>query len=123
MHIDILGTPYNIKFATRKEYPKFDIAEADGLAELYSKELYIRTEYEDDLNCFNNITDYREKVLRHELFHAIFHECGLDKYSEDEELVNFLALQYHKIVDIMEKGKELHKDVINYEEAKKGDDM
>lgn len=122
MHIDILGTPYNIKFQTSKENPKFDLLDANGLCELYSKEILIRTGYEDDPGCFKNITQYREKILRHELFHAIFHECGLDKYSDDEELVNFLALQYNKIVDIMEKGKELHKEVINYEEDTKGDE-
>ena len=116
MHIDILGTPYNIKFATSKEYSKFDIRDADGLAELYSKEIYIRTGYEDDPNCFNNITEYREKVLRHEILHAIFHECGLDKYSNDEDLVNFLALQYNKIVDIMNKAKDIHNEIINYKE-------
>lgn len=112
MHIDILGTPYNIKFCTDKEYPKLDVQNADGLAELYSKEIIIRTGYEDDPGTFNNITEYREKVLRHELFHTIFHECGLDKYSDDEELVNFLALQYYKIVAIMDKAKEIHKEVI-----------
>lgn len=117
MHIDILGTPYNIKFCTTKECPKLDIQDADGLCEQYSKEIIIRTGYEEDPACFNNIIDYREKVLRHELFHAIFHECGLDKYSNDEDLVNFLALQYHKIVSIMDKSKQLHNEVINYKEV------
>lgn len=113
MHIDILGTPYNIKFATSKEYPKFDLQDANGLAELYSKEIYIRTGYEDEPNCFNNIIDFRETVLIHEIFHAIFHECGLDKYSDDEDLVNFLALQWYKIVDIMNKAKDIHNEVID----------
>ena len=116
MHIDVLGTPYNIKFNTDKEYPKLQTRDADGLCEQYSKEIIIRTGYEDDPECYNNITDYREKVLRHELFHAIFHaifhESGLDKYSNDEDLVNFLALQYYKIESIMNKAKKLHKEVI-----------
>lgn len=114
MHIDILGTPYNIKFMTEKENPKLN--DRNGLAELYSKELIIKTGYEDDFNAYNNITEYREKVLRHEILHAIFHECGLDKYSNDEDLVNFLALQYNKIVDIMNKAKDIHNEVINYKE-------
>ena len=112
MHIDILGTPYNIKFCTDKEYPKLESRGADGLCEQYSKEIIIRTGYEDDPDCFSNITDYREKVLRHEIFHAIFHECGLDKYSDDETLVNFLAIQYPKIKAIMDKAKDIHKEVI-----------
>lgn len=112
MHIDILGTPYNIKFATSKEYPKFELLDANGLGELYSKEIYIRTGYEADPNCFNNITEYREKVLRHEILHAIFHECGLTNYTEDETLIEFLAVQYPKIQAIMENVHKIHNEVI-----------
>lgn len=112
MHIDILGTPYNIKFNTDEEYPKLNSQDADGLAELYSKELIIRTGYEDDKSCYNNILDYREKVLRHEIIHAIFHESGLQNYCDDEALVNFLAIQYPKIKAIMDKAKEIHNEVI-----------
>lgn len=112
MHIDILGTPYNIKFQTESENPKLSTLNANGLAELYSKELIIRTGYEDDLNSFKNITKFREKVLRHEIIHAIFHESGLDCYGDDETLVNFLALQFPKMQAIMDKLKQLHKEVI-----------
>lgn len=112
MYIDILGTPYNIKFQTPQENPKLDIADANGLAELYSKELIIRTGYEDDPNSFNNVTEFREKVMRHEVIHAFFHECGLDIYSDDETLVNFLALQFPKLEAVMHKVHELHTEVI-----------
>lgn len=112
MHIDILGTPYNIKFQTSNENVKLDTLDANGLAELYSKELIIRTGYEDDPNSFKNITEFREKVLRHEVLHAFFHECGLDCYGDDKTLVNFLALQFPKMQAIMEKAKDIHKEVI-----------
>lgn len=115
MHIDILGVPYNIKFQTEKENPKLN--DCNGLCESYSKEIIVKTGYEDDPNCFNNIIAFREKVLRHELFHAIFHECGMDKYGDDEDLVNLLAVQYEKIVSIMNKAKEIHKEVIEYKEG------
>lgn len=115
MYIDILGTPYNVKFQTDKENPK--LIDCNGLCEEYSKEIIIRTGYEDEPNTFNNIVEYREKVLRHEIMHAIFHECGLEKYSEDELLVDFIALQYHKIANIMNKAKEIHKSVIEYKEG------
>lgn len=110
MHIDILGTPYNIKFNTEQECPK--LADNNGLCELYSKEIIVKTGYEDDPNAFNNITDYRENILRHEIIHAIFHECGLDNYCDDEVLVNFLAIQYPKIKDIMNKAHNIHNEII-----------
>lgn len=110
MYIDILGTPYNIKFNTEQEYPK--LGNNNGLCELYSKEIIIKTGYEDNPNVFNNITDYREKVLRQEIIHAIFHECGLDNYCDDEVLVNFLAIQYPKIKGIMDKAHTIHNEII-----------
>ena len=117
MHIDILGTPYNIKFQTPQENPKLDTLDANGLAELYSKELIIRTGYEDNPQSFKNVTEFREKVMRHEVVHAIFHECGLDCYGDDETLVNFLALQFPKLEAVMHKVHELHTEVINYKEG------
>lgn len=118
MHIDILGTPYNIKFMTEKENPKLN--DCTGLAELYSKELIIKTGYEDDFNAYNNITAFREKVLRHEILHAIFHECGLTNYTEDEVLIDFLAVQYPKIQAIMEDVHKIHNEIV---EANKGADI
>lgn len=112
MHIDILGTPYNIKFETDSENSKLSALDANGIAELYSKELIIRTGYEDDPKCFKNITDFREKVIMHEVFHAIFHECGLDCYGDDETLVNFLAVQYPKIERIMDSARKIHEEII-----------
>ena len=123
MHIDILGTLYNVKFQTNDECSKLNTQDADGLAELYSKELIIRTGYENNKNCYNNITAYREKVLRHEIIHAIFHESGLQQYCDDELLVNFLAIQYPKIKEIMDVAKEMHEEIMKGSEKCYGRDI
>lgn len=36
-------------------------------------------------------------TLRHELLHAFFHECGLERYCNDELLIEFLEIQLPKI--------------------------
>ena len=116
MHIDILGTPYNIKFQTDEENNKLKAANADGYAELYSKELIIRTGYEDSPTAYKDIVKYREKVLRHEVIHAFFHECGLSDYTDDEKLVDFLALQFPKLVEIIKQAQDIHEEIMEYDE-------
>lgn len=38
-----------------------------------------------------------KQVKRHELIHAFFSEAGLDNYSNDELLVDWLAVQFPKL--------------------------
>ena len=40
---------------------------------------------------------YLREILRHELFHAVFAESGMEKWEHDEDLVQFLASQFPKI--------------------------
>lgn len=112
MKIDILGTEYQVRFETDEENRKLG-ENCNGLAELYSKELIIRTGYEKHPDSYNNILAFREKVVRHEVIHAFFHECGLDNYTEDETLVNCLAVQFPKLIDIMQRAKEIHEQYGN----------
>ena len=114
MKLNILGTEYKIKFQTQKENPKLT-DDVNGLAELYSKELIVKTGYENNPACYDNITAYREKVLIHECMHAIFHESGFSKYTEDEDLVEFLAQQYGKIKNVVETAKGIHKEYMKTE--------
>ena len=95
MKINILGTEYEIKEQTKEENPKLD-----------SKEIIIVTGYENNKMTVKNVDDFKAATLRHEIFHAIFHECGLTNYSDDEKLVEFLALQYPKIERIMQEAKK-----------------
>ena len=90
--INILGASYGVKFRTEELFPKLKLLEADGLCELYSKDIIIR-DYSNEQTGkeFDNFEEYEKKVLRHELFHALFFEAGLNNYCEDELLVNLAS--------------------------------
>lgn len=98
MDIDVLGTTYRIKFQTAEENPK--LKENDGLAELYSKEI-ILNQIRSDEDTFDNLEEYANKTLRHELIHAFLFESGLWNYSKDEILVDMLAIQMPKMIKAM----------------------
>ena len=100
--VDILGTKYEVLELTTEDQPvKLEDIELD------SKKISIRTGYEDDPENVENLIEYKKKILRHELIHAFFHECGLRDYCEDEVLVDFIAAQFHKLQPIIYEAEKL----------------
>ena len=76
--------------------------ERDGAERRYLHEISLRPK-SDMLN--SEATDYERalrfnEVGRHEILHAFFDESGLEGYSEDEQLINWLAVQSPKIFKI-----------------------
>ena len=99
--INILGTWYQVLNQTEEENSK--IFDKDGMCELYSKKLIIDTSTKNDKEAVENIDDYFHSVLRHECFHAIFHEIGHGAdYCRDEALIDILASLYPKIRKIID---------------------
>lgn len=101
--VNILGQDYKIKFCNEEEFPKLNLLDANGLAELYSKEIIINSGIQNGGNdkVLDNISSYENKVIRHEIIHCFFHEAGLTEYCYDEQLVEWLAIQLPKMAKSM----------------------
>lgn len=93
--ISILGTEYNIAVDDTLEKTN-----CDGLCKKYEKQIMIRSV--GAMLCDDDSTETKKKrydeVLRHEIIHAFFSESGLDDYSNNEQLVNYLAIQFPKML-------------------------
>lgn len=104
MKVNVLGVEYEILVLSEEDFPKLKVMSASGLAELYDKKLIINknntTPGED---TYDNLEAYSNKVIRHEIVHAFFHESGLIDYCQDEQLVDWIALQIPKIIKAMEE--------------------
>jgi len=103
--IKVFDTKYTVRDIADKGF-QIKMIDKLGYTELYSKEIVL-----DNLSnhpmAVNNIIELKKKVLRHELFHAVFHECGLTNYCDDEVLVEFLAGQFPKIAKIMAEADSI----------------
>lgn len=92
--VNIIGTEYAIK-----EDENLAKTDRDGECRVYAKEICVRkTEdfLEDTSN--NELKEIRRaEVLRHEIWHAVFFESGLEDYYDNEQLVDFLAKQSPKV--------------------------
>lgn len=102
MKINILGEKYNIRSDNNKN-PK--LIDANAYVEFYSKEIVYSNDLFKASDCrkYDNIKEFGKKVLRHEAIHAILQESGCTYWSENEELVEFLAYQYPKIKKICDE--------------------
>lgn len=101
MKVNILGTDYEVITQTEEENPK--LKEAYGLCEMYSKKIVLSAIKEDVMNV-DNIEAFKRKVVRHEIVHAFFAESGLrsnSDYAQNEELVDWIAIQLPKMVKVM----------------------
>lgn len=94
-YLSILGVTYTVKFLKDKDFPK---AGYDGLCNSVSKTILIRLKKDKTL---------QNEVLRHEIIHAFFHESGLTNYENDEVLVEWVAMQFLKIKEVIDKSEVL----------------
>lgn len=99
--LNILGTEYHVYDDERV----VDDLGADGVCRFNSKQIILRPEdgILEDGTPEENKT-YYNKVMRHEVVHAAFHESGLTRYANDEMLVEWLAVQFPKLAAIFEKA-------------------
>lgn len=93
--VNVLGTEYTIK-----NDDSIVSQGVDGLCKSYNKEITIRSK--DNMLCPDDSEEIKElrykEVLRHELIHAFFDESGLDDYSNNEQLVEWIASQFPKMM-------------------------
>ena len=98
--MNILGTEYEV--IHDESLKQMD---ADGLCLRYSKQIKVRpiqSMLEDSDEWEEKRLRYNE-VLRHEAIHAFFNESGLESYSCNEELVDWIANQFPKMHKVFEE--------------------
>lgn len=101
LKIDVLGTEYTILF----DVPDEDLPEdADGCMDQSIRTIKI-ARFETSRNSLQDMTEYKKKVLRHEIIHAFLYESGLWNNSAtvvswgiNEEITDWIAIQFPKIM-------------------------
>lgn len=111
MKINILGTEYEIIIKKYDEEESFERRGICGFCAGYTKEIvvcdmstYPGWEHEDEKTI-----DIAQKLYtRHEIIHAFFFESGLaqnstetDAWAGNEEMVDWIALQFPKMLKAM----------------------
>lgn len=90
--VTVLGAEYSI--AETDELPE----DTDGECHRFTRRIIVRP-LEDGAD--DDDRRYRREVLRHEVMHAFFAECGMERWHDDEDLVQFLAAKLPSILGTM----------------------
>ncbi len=109
MKVNILGTDYTINKYKYTDKPEFEKRGIDGYCDNVLKEVaYVDMTtypgYEDETEGYCKLTE--KEVIRHEIVHAFLAESGLKEnagqpvgsWSANEEMVDWIALQFHKML-------------------------
>lgn len=77
----------------------------DGCCIKYRKQIRVLPTEKmlDDKDNYEEKQKRYNEVLRHEMVHAFFNESGLDKYSDDEILVDWIAMQFPKMFKLFKE--------------------
>lgn len=100
MFIDVLGAQYALLF--KDEYSDSKLKERDGYTDPTAKVCVIDNmkDMGGRLDSKENLSLYRNSVVRHELIHAFLEESGLSSECEwaTEEMVDWVAIQFPKMM-------------------------
>ena len=108
--VNILGTDWHIIFAPADEGK---LATSDGICDNSVKKIYVGI-FPETETTQENLAEYQKKVMRHEIVHAFFYECGLadssgsvEAWAQNEAMVDWIARQHHKLHATFEKAGAL----------------
>lgn len=84
--VNILGTEWEIKFGSDKEYP--GLFENDGYADSTTKEIVVDNMElaKSDPGSKGNLEVYKKSCVRHEIIHAFMEESGLSGNFEHKPI-------------------------------------
>ena len=87
--VNVLGTKYTLVEATSRCDSSIHLCVVDTM------------ECEDP-DAKQNLPEYKKQVMRHELIHAFLHESELSgsSWAANEELVDWIAIQFPKLRDL-----------------------
>lgn len=126
--INVLGTDYTIKFITVKDEYESNAAKIlieSGFCAFcshYDKTIILSNFRDEKFNSafkyqsLDVIVETYKETLRHELWHAVFycsglnnnsHGTGNNSFANDEEMIDFLAIQSPKMFEIFNKANIL----------------
>ena len=101
----VLGTEYTFRFATKKEDPELE--KLNGYCVTAGSKLIVV----EDAPGSDDVSGVRKRTSRHEIIHAFLFESGLDNEAPwadcEEQLVDWLAIQFPKLVKAMEEAEAL----------------
>lgn len=107
MQVNVLGTEYTIKESNKVD--DLALEQCDGYCDDTVKVCVVDAMSSSDVMSKQNMSEYKKKVIRHELVHAFLFESGLagNSWAVNEEIVDWIAYMFPKMKIAFEKTHAL----------------
>lgn len=107
-YVNVLGSKYDIYMKTDDEDKKLELN--DGYCDTTIKKIVVRKltkKQAEELDNCENVENYYNQILRHEIVHAFLFESGLhhqsnENWAMNEEMIDWMAIQMPKIMKTYE---------------------
>lgn len=112
MKINVLGTEYEVRICKYDELPIFEAQGIEAYCDAISKKIIVGKistfpGYEQETAAY--CLKCEAEALRHEIVHAFLNESGLQEsscvpkggWARNEEMVDWIALQFPKMLEAM----------------------
>jgi len=98
MKLNILGTEYDYQEIPAKE--DIGLGNCNGYCDKYKKIIRIDNDYNENVaGAIKDFDSFKKKVKRHEILHGYLHESGMDRWSDDELFIDWIAVQFPKLLE------------------------
>ena len=95
--VEILGATYTVETDVERS-SDIRLGDGDAFCDYSTKTIKLAKIQPDNMNQ-EDLSVYKQRVMRHEIIHAFLFESGLDNetWARDESIIDWMALQFHKI--------------------------
>lgn len=110
--VNILGTDYKIEF--KEDHEDNMLSNANGYCDYTGKRIVVLAKMRKD-DDVDNFEFEQKRIMRHEIVHAFLCESGLigntycvdNGWARNEEMVDWIAIQFPKILKAFEEAGAL----------------
>ena len=102
--VDVLGTRYQVLF--KSEVPEGMMRDDENGCTLLQAKWIILDDEPLQQPVSDSDVKLGKKVLRHEIIHAFFYESGLWQLCQDENIVDWIAIQFWKMAEAICKAEQ-----------------
>lgn len=106
--VSILGTEYEITVMSEEQDPK--LKDNYGYCDPSVKQIIVSnfSDLIESNDSWADLDEFRNKVIRHEIIHAMMYESGLSdqcEFAMNEELIDWIAIQFDKMKEIFKQAE------------------
>ncbi len=106
--VSILGTDYEVQFSSAWDDELLNSNSSSGYTDYTIKLIKVCSDYAKDYMNLADLDIHTRNTIRHEIIHAFFYESGLSEICQNEEIVEWIALQMPKILLTCKVAEELY---------------